>query len=77
MTPTAAQKEVAERIRELRERKGLSQDAVAENAGFDRKTLNRIENHHFAPNLDTLFRLCRALGTTPSKLMRGIEATRL
>lgn len=40
----------------------LSQDALAEFAGIDRKTVNRIENGHFSPNLDTMTRLSVVLG---------------
>ena len=35
----------------------------------DRKTINRIENGHFSPALDTIVRLSVALGITPSALL--------
>lgn len=40
----------------------LSQEEVAHFAGIDRKTVNRIENGHFSPNLDTMTRLSVVLG---------------
>lgn len=40
----------------------LSQDTLAQFAGVDRKTINRIENGHFAPSLDTMTRLSVVLG---------------
>jgi len=40
----------------------LSQDTLAEFAGIDRKTVNRIENGHFSPSLDTMTRLSVVLG---------------
>lgn len=52
---------VAERITAKRKQAGLSQDALAEMAGIDRKTVNRIENGHFSPSMDTFFRIAYAL----------------
>ncbi len=48
---------VADRLMALRAERGLSQARLAELAGVDRKTINRIENGHFSPSLDTLTRL--------------------
>ena len=61
---------VAEKIKDLRIRRGLSQSALADKAGIDRKTVNRIENSHFSPNLSTLFRLCDTLSVAPSELLK-------
>jgi putative transcriptional regulator len=65
--------EVASRVKGLRETNGLSQGQLAKNAGIDRKTINRIENGHFSPSLDTFFRICYALDTRPEKLVTGIK----
>lgn len=65
--------EVASRIQKLREDNGLSQGQLADSAGIDRKTINRIENGHFSPSLDTFFRICYALDTRPEKLVTGIK----
>ena len=48
---------VADRLVALRAERGYSQARLAELAGVDRKTINRIENGHFSPSLDTLTRL--------------------
>ncbi|NCX17423.1 MAG: XRE family transcriptional regulator [Actinobacteria bacterium] len=48
---------VAARLVTLREERGFSQARLAELAGVDRKTINRIENGHFSPSLDTLTRI--------------------
>ncbi|NBO57256.1 MAG: XRE family transcriptional regulator, partial [Actinobacteria bacterium] len=37
------------------------------------KTVNRIENGHFSPSLDTLFRLCKALKVKPEALVKGLN----
>ena len=50
-------KTVADRLVALRAERGYSQARLAELAGVDRKTINRIENGHFSPSLDTLTRL--------------------
>ena len=62
-------KVLAERLYELRTEADLSQARLAEIAGVDRKTINRIENGHFSPALDTIVRLSVALGITPSSLL--------
>ena len=41
----------------------LSQDDLAQMAGVDRKTINRIENGHFSPSLDTMTRVAVVLDT--------------
>ena len=61
------------RVRWLRVHKQLSQDELAQRAGIDRKTVNRIENGHFSPSLDTLFRLCKALKVKPADFVGGIK----
>jgi DNA-binding XRE family transcriptional regulator len=50
----------------------MSQDTLAQKAGIERKTVNRIENGHFSPNLDTLLRLCQALKVKPEELLKGL-----
>jgi len=62
-------KVLADRLFELRTEAELSQAKLAEIAGVDRKTINRIENGHFSPALDTIVRLSVALGITPSTLL--------
>lgn len=69
-TPT---KVVAQRIKQSRISKDLSQAGLAESAGIDRKTINRIENNHYSPNLDTFFRICIALEVLPSEFIKGIK----
>lgn len=70
---TKARQEVARRMKSFREQAELSQGALASLAGIDRKTINRIENGHFSPNLDTFFRICYALQVKPSAFVDGIK----
>lgn len=62
--------ELADRLLSLRAKHDLSQARLAELAGVDRKTINRIENGHFSPALDTLVRLSSALAVTPASLLK-------
>ena len=55
----------------LRNERGFSQARLAELAGVDRKTINRIENGHFSPSLDTLTRLSVVLKCKLSDLVEG------
>ena len=61
---------LAERLYNLRSAKDFSQAYLAKLAGVDRKTINRIENGHFSPALDTIVRLSVALGIAPSDLLK-------
>jgi DNA-binding XRE family transcriptional regulator len=65
-------KKVAKRLKQYRIDAGMTQQEVATFAGIDRKTVNRIENFHFSPNIDTLLRLSKAMGFTPSDLFQGL-----
>lgn len=62
-------KVLADRLFDLRTEADLSQARLAEIAGVDRKTINRIENGHFSPALDTIVRLSVSLGIAPSALL--------
>jgi putative transcriptional regulator len=57
----STQREVSEKLVELRKNQGLTQNQLSEMAGIDRKTINRIENGHFSPSVDTLIRLALTL----------------
>jgi putative transcriptional regulator len=63
------QRNLAENLTSLREKMNLTQLELAELAGVDRKTINRIENGHFSPSVDTLTRLSIALNTSIANLL--------
>lgn len=54
---------LSQKIAALRQAKGWSQELLAENAGINLRTLQRIENGHSSPRGDTLRRLSKALET--------------
>jgi len=63
------QKEVINQARDLiagfvlsrRKELGISQAKLAERAGLNVKTIERLEKKHFAPDFTTLMKLCHAL----------------
>jgi transcriptional regulator with XRE-family HTH domain len=52
---------VGEKIRELRERKGLSLQEMAERAGYSSALVSQIENHFISPPLGALIKIAKAL----------------
>jgi putative transcriptional regulator len=66
---TTEQKSVSVVLKEKRKNLGLSQAGLAEQAGIDRKTVNRIENGRFSPTLGTLVALSKALSVTTAELV--------
>ncbi len=68
---TRKRAQLAKTLYALRLRNDFSQARLAEIAGVDRKTINRIENEHFSPALDTIVRLSCALRVKPSTLLKG------
>jgi uncharacterized Tic20 family protein len=61
--------ELSKRVKELRSRKGLSQEQLAEISGLSLRTIQRIENGETEPRGETLKRLMNALEVTPEDLM--------
>ena len=60
---------LADKVREFRTRKGLSQEALAEASGISHRTVQRIENGKSNPTGDTLRRLAAALSVNPDDLV--------
>jgi len=54
-------KEFGKRLLAARTKSGLTQDKLAEKAGLDRVTINRIENGKFKVGLDILNKIAIAL----------------
>ncbi len=62
-------KKLAMRVKELRKRKGFSQEDLTENSGLSLRTIQRIENGETEPRGDTLKRLANVLHVTPDELI--------
>ncbi len=64
-TATRAAELLGERLRQVREKKAVTQVALAERSGVRQSHISAIENGAMLPNLVTLFRIAAAL---PCKL---------
>lgn len=61
---------LGERVRQLRQKAGMTQDALAKEIGYSTKTsISKIENNILDINQSTIVALARALKTTPSVIM--------
>jgi transcriptional regulator with XRE-family HTH domain len=61
---------IGQRIRAARLHANLTQERLAEFAGMDRQAVNRIEQGHQSPVLDSLLRIAYALGVSLADLVR-------
>lgn len=52
---------IADRLRTLREQKGLSQGEIEKRTGLLRCYISRVENGHTVPTVETLEKIARAL----------------
>lgn len=64
---------IGETIRNLRKKRGVSQEVLSGLAGIARTHLTMIENGQKKPNLETIWRLAEALDMRPSELVAQIE----
>ena len=62
-------KDLEKRVKELRNRKGMSQELLAEKSGLSLRTIQRIENGETQPTGETIKRLSNGLNVTPNELM--------
>ena len=60
---------LGKRVRVLRVRKRLSQEAFADEVRLDRSYMGRIERGENNPTVLTIYRIAHALGVTPGKLL--------
>lgn len=65
---------IGARLRELRQRRGLTQSKVASIAGIEPSNLSRIENGRFDLSTSTLWRVLAAMGHSPRDLAPQGEA---
>lgn len=65
--------EIGNRIRELRQKVGLSGRALAIKVGLDPSQINKIEHNINKPSLDALEKICTALGITLSEFFSDTQ----
>ena len=63
---------IGERIKVLREEKGLSLDELSKLTGFDVELLSNIETGKVQPQLGTIIKLSKALDSAFSRLISGV-----
>ncbi len=59
-------------IRDLRNKKGVTQEVLSGLAGIPRSHLAMIESGRISPKIDTLWRIAEALGLKLSELIQMI-----
>lgn len=69
-TPTEAFGEV---LREVRDKKGLTQETLALDAGTERSHISALERAEKCPTLGTILRLAQALGMPAGDLGARVE----
>lgn len=60
-------------IKDVRQRKGLSLNQVAETSDMDKSYLSKIENEKRDPSLNSLYKISRALGVPLNILIMMAE----
>lgn len=60
-------------LRAMRKRMGMTQEQLALEAGAERNYISLIELGRNSPSLRMLFKLCAALGLTPSAFLSEVE----
>ncbi len=64
-------KRFGDKVRELRIKKGLSQEQLAELSGLHRTYISSLELGKRNVSLINIFALAKALGVTPDKLLKS------
>jgi len=72
MDTTSKRKQLSSRLKKERLSQDMTQSGLAEKAGIERKTINRIEKGHYSPNIDTLLKVCKALKVKPAKILEKL-----
>ena len=63
---------LAQRIRELRRKRGLTLEQLAERTQLTQSVLSKVENFRVTPSLPALSRIAGALGVTMADLVTGL-----
>ena len=63
----------SEHLRELREKRGLSQQGLSDLAGLNRNYVSDVERGRRNPCLANIIKLAEALDVSPSELFRSFD----
>lgn len=72
-TSTSLEEAFGRVLRDLRTRRGFSQERLAHEAGLHRNTVGLLERAEKGPSLRVVFKLAATLEVNPSALVRRIE----
>ncbi len=70
----ATENMIGQRIISLRKAQKMTQAQLAERAGLDRSFVSEIENGHKNISVSTLGKIAKALDTTMSALLEGLDS---
>lgn len=65
---------LGEELRNARSVAGMTQETLSFESGVDRTYISELENDRKSPTVETLMRLCEAMGTKASQLLAKVEA---
>jgi|JI10StandDraft_1071094.scaffolds.fasta_scaffold21210_10 transcriptional regulator with XRE-family HTH domain len=65
-------KHIGKRLREVREKSGLSQEQLSEKAGYYRTYVGHIENGKHSPSVHTMWRLAKVMKVDLGELLKGL-----
>jgi transcriptional regulator with XRE-family HTH domain len=63
-------------VRRAREQRGIAQSVIADTAGISLTYLSLVERGENTPTLTVVFRICDALGVSPSELLDEVSRQR-
>lgn len=62
---------IGKRLAEIRKGQKITQEKLAERTNLANNYISNIENSRSIPSLETLVKLCDALGVTPNDILLG------
>lgn len=68
ITEQEVKRRFGERMKELRKKKGFSQEKLALDIEMDLTSVNEIERGHRSPKLITMYKIAQALGVSLKEL---------
>jgi transcriptional regulator with XRE-family HTH domain len=69
----SARDRFAENVRQLRERRGMTQEELAEAADLHLNTISKLENKHREPKVTVITKVANGLDTPLGPLFDGID----
>ena len=67
---------LGEELRRAREQAGMTQERLSLESGVSRQYISDLEHDKKSPTVETLLRLCEAMGTSAADIIRRVERDR-